>query len=126
MYKENKMSKEASSTKTVFLKILLALVLVIVIIVGIPALIISLTEKPSNQDIPNDQVEQAQPIARYEYPKCQIEYYTETVPYQEEIELKYNYQDAGSEDCSDFGNYKKCYYVNIINNDNGIIIEPDG
>ncbi len=45
------------------------------------------------------------------------EYYTETVPYQEEVNLKYSDKQVPPETCSDFGNYKECYYVDISNLD---------
>ena len=46
------------------------------------------------------------------------EYYTETVPYEEEVYLEFTSTDSGaSVSCSDFGNYKECYYVSVTNID---------
>ncbi len=55
---------------------------------------------------------------KVQVPYQDIEYYTETVPYQEDINLNYNHQQVSGEGCSDFGNYKECYYVKIDNLDN--------
>ena len=50
-------------------------------------------------------------------PYEETERYIETVPYQEEIPLKFSSNEMSSESCSDFGNYKKCYYINVNNLD---------
>ncbi len=45
------------------------------------------------------------------------EEYTDTVPYEEETPLKYTLTNKVTKSCSDFGNYKECYYVSIMNLD---------
>ena len=96
--------------------ILLIVVAIILVIWGI-VLFVPKGASPVTGNVVSDVFENCRDV---QVPYEEIEYYTETVPYEEEIPLEYKSEKRDGwwgYQCGSLVNYKKCYQLEVMNID---------